>query len=204
MRPPGGGGRSIRRARGEIAVPDVGRWEDRPRANPIQIRRAGRRSSTAGGDVPSSAAKRVATGTQLDSVAPPAAAPLGGAARQHVARVAPRRHREGVAQIAAAEADVRQHAVVELGQPHRVPAVLDPLGELLEAAPRAAGERRQRAAQWRRGEMVRAVMAGMAGSNFSPEMRQRHPFGPPHRCGATRNAHPFPLDDGYLAIPIDK
>src|SRR5436190_22395642 len=31
MRPPGGGGRSIRRAGGETAVPDIGRWEDRPK-----------------------------------------------------------------------------------------------------------------------------------------------------------------------------
>ena len=31
MRPPGGGGRSIRRAGGETAAPDGGRWEDRPR-----------------------------------------------------------------------------------------------------------------------------------------------------------------------------
>ena len=30
MRPPGGGGRSIRRAGGETAIPDLGRWEDRP------------------------------------------------------------------------------------------------------------------------------------------------------------------------------
>ena len=43
-------------------------------------------------------------------------------------------------------------------------------------------------------ETVRAVRAGMARSKFSPEMQQGHSFGPPHRCGATRNATHFPWD----------
>src|SRR3954452_25218425 len=31
MGPPGGGGRSIRKAGGETAIPNIGRWEDRPK-----------------------------------------------------------------------------------------------------------------------------------------------------------------------------
>src|ERR1051325_341699 len=62
-----------------------------------------------------------------------AQAALNGAARQQLARVAPYRCRIGVAQIAAIDADVGEHAVVEIGQTEGVAAILHPVGELLQA-----------------------------------------------------------------------
>jgi hypothetical protein len=70
-----------------------------------------------------------------------AEAPLGRASRQHVGRVAPQRLGIGIAQIAAGEPNVRQHPVVEFGQAHGIPAVLETVGKLLEPTPGAAAER---------------------------------------------------------------
>ena len=92
------------------------------------------------GGVPNSSVETVATVTQCDSVR--RRLPRRSATRR-ASRSLGSRHggtREGVAQVAAVEPDVGQHAVVELGEPHRVVAILDPLGEVLEAAAGAAGK----------------------------------------------------------------
>src|ERR1041385_4115777 len=70
-----------------------------------------------------------------------AQAALNGAARQQLARVAPYRCCIGDATIAAIDADVGEHAVVEIGQTEGVAAILHPVGELLQALADAAGQR---------------------------------------------------------------
>ena len=128
----GAGGRSIRSARGDIADPD---------GDLVNCRQTGS----------SGAADRVGCTLALRScrrARSPALRARRSAARrgQHVGRVVPQRLGIGVAQIAAREADVGQHVVVETGQAGGRAAILGRRATRRgEPADHARPHRRQRA-----------------------------------------------------------
>ena len=188
VRPPGGGGRSIRKAGGETAVPDSGRWEDRPRA---------KGSDRDGAPAGRSAARTAPADARLRAA-------LGGAAREHIARIAPRRLGKGVAQVAAAEPDVGQHAVVEPARRIASWRFLTRSARLLEAAPRAAGEPQSTRPNGAAAEMVKEVMAGMARSNSVGKCGKGTLLG--RRIAAEPPGKPtrFPLSRWIFRAPIDK